>query len=67
MARIPRKYFIEMAYVGVYRCINRCVRRTFVCGADAVSGKFVDHRKQWIHEQMEFLAGSSELISRGWR
>ena len=46
MARIPRKYPIETADVGVYHCINRCVRRAFLCGKDEVSGKCFDHRKQ---------------------
>ena len=57
MARIPRKYLIETADVGVYHCINRCVRRAFLCGTDAVSGKCFDHRKQWIQDRLEFLAG----------
>ncbi len=57
MARIPRKYLIETADVGVYHCINRCVRRAFLCGTDAVSGKNFDHRKQWIQDRLEFLAG----------
>ena len=57
MARIPRKYLIETADVGVYHCINRCVRRAFLCGTDVVSGKCFDHRKQWIQGRLEFLAG----------
>jgi hypothetical protein len=57
MARIPRKFLIETAEVGVYHCINRCVRRAFLCGSDVVSGKNFDHRKQWIQDRLEFLAG----------
>lgn len=57
MARIPRKLLIETADVGVYHCINRCVRRAFLCGTDEVSGKCFDHRKQWIQDRLEFLAG----------
>jgi hypothetical protein len=57
MARIPRKDRIENADVGVSHCINRCVRRAFLCGTDAVSGKCFDHRKQWIQDRLEFLAG----------
>jgi hypothetical protein len=57
MARIPRKFLIENAEVGVYHCINRCVRRAFLCGTDEFSGKNFDHRKQWIQDRLEFLAG----------
>ena len=32
------------------------VRRAFLCGEDAVSGKSYDHRKQWIRERLEFMA-----------
>ena len=55
--RIPRKHLIGTADVGVYHCINRCVRRAFLCGTDEFSGKCFDHRKQWIQDRLEFLAG----------
>ena len=32
------------------------MRRAFLCGEDAISGKSYDHRKQWIRERLEFLA-----------
>ena len=32
------------------------MRRAFLCGTDAVSGRCFDHRKQWIQERLEFLA-----------
>ena len=57
MARIPRKYVVEETEVGVYHCINRCVRRAFLCGDDPVSGQNFDHRRQWIRDRLEFLAG----------
>jgi len=43
--------------VGVYHCINRCVRRAFLCGTDSVTGQCCDHPKQWIQDRLEFLAG----------
>lgn len=57
MARIPRKELIDESVVGIYHCINRCVRRAFLCGKDPLSGKNFDHRKQWIRNRLEFLAG----------
>ena len=61
MARIPRKELIEETEVGIYHCINRCVRRAFLCGQDALTGKNFDHRKVWIRERLEFLAGQFSI------
>src|SRR5687768_4976391 len=57
MARIPRHEIIEEDTVGTYHCVQRCVRRAFLCGEDAVSGRNYDHRKDWIRMRLEFLAG----------
>ena len=57
MARLPRRDTIDESNVGVYHCINRCVRRAYLCGVDPVSGKNHDHRKTWIQQRLEFLAG----------
>ena len=57
MARIPRTYVLDESEVGVYHCINRCVRRAFLCGTDAATGHCFDHRKQWIQDRLEYLAG----------
>ena len=56
MPRIPRMFVFDPTEVGVYHCINRCVRRAFLCGTDVVSGKCFDHRKEWIQSRLEFLA-----------
>jgi REP element-mobilizing transposase RayT len=55
--RIPRKHLFDPAEVGVYHCINRCVRRAFLCGQDALSGKCFEHRRGWIQDRLAFLAG----------
>jgi len=48
MPRTPRKEVFQEDEVGIYHCINRCVRRAFLCGRDAYSGKSFEHRKDWI-------------------
>jgi hypothetical protein len=57
MPRIRRRFLIDPTEVGIYHCINRCVRRSFLCGNDTVSGKNYDHRRQWIQDRIQFLAG----------
>ena len=43
--------------VGVYHCIQRVVRRAFLCGVDPLSGNSYDHRRVWIRDRLEYLAG----------
>jgi hypothetical protein len=57
MSRLPRRELIEEPEAGIYHCIQRAVRRAFLCGQDAVTGKNYDHRKTWIQQRLEFLAG----------
>ena len=56
MARMPRKYVVEEAEVGVYHCINRCVWRAFLCGTGQHTGNCFDHRRKWIQKRLESLA-----------
>jgi REP element-mobilizing transposase RayT len=57
MARLPRGEVLEQTDVGVYHCINRCVRRAYLCGQDFVTGKNYDYRKEYVRRRLEFLAG----------
>jgi hypothetical protein len=67
MPAYPRKTIVADDEVGVYHCSNRCVRRAFLCGTDALSGNDYDHRKDWIHEQLQHLASIFAMrIFRWW-
>ncbi len=54
---IARREIVADGEVGAYHCIARCVRRAFLCGKDELTGKSFDHRKQWVRDRLEQLAG----------
>ncbi len=52
---MPRKSYVKEGEVGVYHCISRCVRRGFLCGFDALTGRDFSHRKMWIVDRLRCL------------
>ena len=58
MARDPRSTQFPDDEVTLVHCVNRCVRRAMLCGSDPLSGRCCEHRRQWIQDRLEFLAGS---------
>ena len=57
MPGCARREIVVADEVGVYHCVTRCVRRAFLCGEDRYSGQNFDHRKGWIRQRLEELAG----------
>lgn len=53
---IPRKQQIDLSVTPYYHCVNRCVRRAFLCGKDKHSGKNYEHRRAWIADKIKDLA-----------
>jgi REP element-mobilizing transposase RayT len=51
----PRSTLVSARNTPYYHCIGRCVRRSFLCGKDPVSGKSFDHRKQLILDRLTLL------------
>jgi REP element-mobilizing transposase RayT len=57
MARRNRAEVVVADQVGVDHCVQRVVRRAFLCGVDPLSGNCNDHRRAWIRDRLESLAG----------
>jgi REP element-mobilizing transposase RayT len=57
MARVNRREVLSEGEIQVVHCVNRCVRRGFLCGLDQLTGKNYEHRRQWMRNRLEFLAG----------
>ena len=54
----PRNQQISLSDTPYYHCIARCVRRAFLCGTDATTGKDYSHRKDWVAERLALLANT---------
>lgn len=53
---IARSSLIPPGVPGTYHCVQRCVRRAFLCGVDRYSGQSFEHRKDWIEQRLMLLA-----------
>lgn len=53
----PRRQLVVPGASGIYHCVARCVRRAFLCGDDALTGRSFNHRKDWIEARVLELAG----------
>ncbi|WP_066018016.1 transposase [Endozoicomonas atrinae] len=52
-----RKNLIDTASTPYYHCMALCVRRAFLCGKDAFSGKNYEHRREWVVDSLKELSG----------
>jgi REP element-mobilizing transposase RayT len=53
---IPRKQQIDLSVTPYYHCVNRCVRRAFLCGEDKLTGQSYEHRRGWIADKIKVLS-----------
>ncbi len=40
----------------MFHCVQRCVRRAFLCGVDQYTGRSFEHRKAWVEDRIQRLA-----------
>ena len=51
-----RRQLIDANSTPYYHVINRCVRRSFLCGEDKFTGRSYGHRRGWIVDKIKVLS-----------
>lgn len=52
----PRQELVSVQDTPYYHVVSRCVRRSYLCGVDPISGKDYQHRRQWIEDRIRILS-----------
>jgi REP element-mobilizing transposase RayT len=47
---------ISLADTPYYHIMSRCVRRSYLCGTDKLTGQCFEHRRQWIEDRIRLLS-----------
>ncbi len=56
MPACARREIVAKDEIGVYHCTARCVRQAFLYGEDPISGRNLEHRKEWVRRRLISLA-----------
>lgn len=52
----PRSHIAPPDTLGTYHCVQRCVRRAFLCGIDSYTGRSFEHRKTWVETRIQIVS-----------
>ena len=66
MARTNRRDVLAAGEIQVVHCVNRCVRRAYLCGQDPFTVTDYEHRRELIRQRLEFLAGTMGIDILGY-
>ena len=47
-----RRQLVDPTQAGTFHCVNRCVRRSWLCGFDKYIHKSFEHRKSWVEARI---------------
>ena len=50
-----RATLVSVEQTPYYHCVGRCVRRAYLCGVDATSGRNCEHRRDWMRQRLAEL------------
>ena len=53
---VPRSQLICSEATPYYHIVSRCVRRSYLCGVDAVTQESFEHRRGWIEDKLKELS-----------
>jgi hypothetical protein len=52
----PRSQLVPAETPATFHCVQRCVRRAFLCGIDDYTGQSFEHRRQWVQTRIALVA-----------
>ena len=51
-----RSQLMPLNAPSTYHCVQRCVRRAFLCGIDHYTNQSFEHRKLWVEDRLHLVA-----------
>jgi hypothetical protein len=56
----PRSQLVLTDTASTFHCVQRCVRRAFLCGIDDYTGQSFEHRKHWYRTELRSSPPASQ-------